>query len=222
MKTPAGPADPSPTLYGCVAPGINRRLVVTGGLLLPFAARAGTLYAPKVKALAWTGTAEVAAPDGNLLLDISTRVEAFVRARSQSNISGKPETARTLIVEPDGAWVERGGTRQPLPARQAAHERAQYGLYGYLLRQLSEPGAHFEQPGFPAMDFTIDPDNRPLRARYIVPSHENDGLIIQRVIFGGLAHDKDVEWPRQIAIWPAGAQSFNFRLNIETFTVELA
>ena len=94
-------------------------------------AAGGAALLKRVKALNWTGHAQVFleasadAPARTIDLGVRTRVEPFVRARSETWLSGKPETLRALIIEPDGGFAERDGTRTPLPARQALHERQQ-------------------------------------------------------------------------------------------------
>src|SRR4051812_449258 len=121
METPGRPDRALlPTLYGAAASSINRRALLTGGLLLPLAARAKWPgdAATRVKALNWTGNAQIFSGDKTIEITVRTRVEPFLRARSQSWLAGKLETARTMFIGPDQGWVERGGTRTPLPARQ--------------------------------------------------------------------------------------------------------
>lgn len=159
--------------------------------------------------------------DGGRLI-LRTRVEPFIRARTTSWFEdARPESGRTLIVEPEGAWMEMRGERKPLPARQAAHERAQYGLYGYLLEAM-QPGApaHLSHAGLPPIDF-LHAGGRPISARYTVPDHASDGTIAQQIHFEGAVADGGVTWPGRISLGSPGAlpEDFHFRITIDSFTV---
>jgi hypothetical protein len=196
-------------------------------LLLPFAAHGQALAsATGVAALSWKATGELPGAGGLTRLQMETRVEPFVRARTRSWLEQDgPSSARTLIVEPDGAWVERDGGRKPLPPRQVAHERAQYGLYGYLLDQ-SE--AALPQPrqvrrsvaGYPPITFSVDRLGTIREARYRVPDYASDGTIDQHLLFEQLVEDQGVEFPRIITILVD--DKLSFRMTIDRFTVQPA
>ena len=64
-------------------------------------------------------------------------------ARSDSwLLSDGPTKTRSLIIEPEGGWIERDGAQTPMPPAILRHERAQYALYGLMrLVSLSDPGA---------------------------------------------------------------------------------
>jgi hypothetical protein len=98
----------------------------TGGL----AAAPGVAAPGTVRALRWFGTARVRAGGREVVIGVRTRVEPLVRARSETWLVHRRETARTLVVEPDGAWTVRGGLWTRMPEAFAAHERAQYALWG--------------------------------------------------------------------------------------------
>jgi hypothetical protein len=172
MDTPEPAQGSSAPLYGGRGARINRRTLLGCGVLLPIAARASVFGPPdlleraivamggrtvlaRVKALRWTGTARVESGGQMLEIEVNTRVEPFVRARSETKLAGTTDV-RTLILEPEGGWVERNGTRTPLPAAQTEHERQQYGLYGYMLLVAVPPpgpcsaiGLVAERPGLP-------------------------------------------------------------------------
>jgi len=211
------------------------------GLLVPFAAQAAA-FAPgdlldraiaamggreqlaRIKALRWTGQARVETGDTTLRLEVETRVEPFLRAQSRSWLSGKPETARTLIIEPDGGFVERGGARTPLPARQVLHERQQYGLYGYMLltrapTRVEGGGLTAHRSDLPPVHFLLEGDHL-AAADYTVASPDSDGTIAQRFLFEGEQPDKGVHWPHTITIRQNDKPYFI--LDIESFSVELA
>lgn len=190
-------------------------------------ARAGR---PAIKALHWIAIGELPPESGRNRLALKTRVAPFGPAQTESFFENEgPATLRRLIVDPSGAWVERDGKRTPLPARQAAHERAQYGLYGYLVALGAEDRrgqrrAHLTHSGLPPIDFALDKKGRPIEARYVVPAPSGAANLDQRIVFEEMIEDKGVGWPRRITILPAGAKpdQFSFRITIDQFTVELA
>ncbi|MGJ3629857.1 hypothetical protein AB5I41_29090 [Sphingomonas sp. MMS24-JH45] len=147
----------------------------------------GRALIDRVRALAWTGEAEVTLPDRTLVLRVETRIEPFVRARSTSWVKAQGRaTARTLVVEPDDGFLLRGGARSPLPAAMVAHERAQYGLYGHLLLKGSlraEGGAIVStRAGFPEARLTLGPDGRVVSAAMTVPDAEDAAGTIREQI----------------------------------------
>jgi hypothetical protein len=187
-------------------------------------AAGGRARLSRVRALRWTGSAEVRTGGKTLHLEVDTRVEPFVRARSRSWLAGQPETARTLIIESDGGFVERGGTRAPLPERQTLHERQQYGLYGYMLLALAPTrvegdGLVAERPGLPPVHFLLEGDYL-AAADYAVASPDSDATIAQRFILEGEQPDQGIHWPQTITI--LRDRNPYFILDIETFSVELA
>lgn len=187
------------------------------------AARA-SIFAPvsAMKALEWSGIGELPTERGLNRLVLKTRVEPFLRARTTSWFENdEPESARTLIVEPDGAWVESKGARKRLPDRQAAHERAQYGLYGYMLEAM-QPGAssRLAHAGLPSISFTRDAAGRLMGADYTVPDHASEGVLAQRIEFEGMVADGGVNWPRRITLAARDAPpgQFDFRIALDDFT----
>lgn len=191
--------------------------------MLPAAARAAILLPAGVRALAWTGRAEVATGKAPLQLDVDTRVEPFVRARSRSWLRGRPETARTMVIEPEGGSVERGGTRTALPPAQTVHERQQFGLYGYMLRAsddlAKEARDHsYREAGFPPIDFHFASAGLGA-ADYTIDGPEG-GKIAQRILFEGLVTDQGIRWPRSLTIVQDGKPWF--KLVLDRFSVELA
>jgi len=215
--------------------------MIGAALALPIAAKAGDLPGDglltralkaaggrdklsRVKALRWTGSAQVELPGKSLRLEVETRVEPFVRARTRSWLEGKPETARTLVIEPDAGFVERNGTRTALPDRQALHERQQYALYGYMLLALAPTRAEgagliAERSGLPPVRFLLEGDYL-AAADYAVASPDSDGTVPQRFIFEGEYPDQGIHWPQTITILHSDQPYFI--LDIETFSVELA
>ncbi|MDG2532298.1 hypothetical protein P6144_01440 [Sphingomonas sp. HITSZ_GF] len=180
-----------------------------------------------MKALEWDALGEIPTERGIMRRTFRTRVEPFVRARSTSWLEGEaPASARMTIIEPDGAWREVQGTREALPTQRAAHERAQYGLYGYLLELQRTDGigagpTEIRHPGLPPISFLRDANGRPISATYVVPDHASDGVIDQRIDFEGEVADQGITWPKRITLRLAkGAPGqFNFRNTIDNFTV---
>lgn len=170
--------------------------------------------------LNWSGRAELGS--GTRLV-LETRVVPFGFARTRSYVEGHdPEGGLILMVDDRAASVLRDDLATPLPARQAAHERAQFGLYGYLLERIrlgaDDPRTHFERPGYPPIDFSLEA-GRPTGAHYAVPDYLRDGTIDQRATFEGAIADKGIAWPRVVTLFRE--DRLDFRLTIDTFSVEL-
>jgi len=177
----------------------------------------------RVKALRWAGQATVQAGGRTLEIEVSTRVEPFVRARSETRLAGSDDL-RTLIIEPEGGWIERNGTRAPLPATQAEHERQQYGLYGYMLLVHAPTrlvGDHLvaEKPGLPPVTFLLEGD-AVMAADYAVANPEGTGTIAQRFLLEGEMRDSGIRWPQTITILQNDKPYFT--LDLDSFAVELA
>ncbi|HWU94922.1 MAG TPA: hypothetical protein VN029_04950 [Sphingomonas sp.] len=209
-------------------------------MLLPAAARASIFTAPdlleraitamggrallsRVKALHWSGRAQVEAGGRTLEIDVNTRVAPFVRARTETRLVGSGDL-RTLIIEPGGGWIERNHTRTPLPAEQAVHERQQYGLYGYML--LVRAPTHVvgdqlvaERRGLPPVTFLMEGD-AVMGADYAVASPDGVGSVAQRFLLEGELNDHGIRWPQTITILQN--DRLYFMLDLESFSVELA
>lgn len=179
----------------------------------------------RVKAIGWTGKAHVIAGERVLDLGIETRVEPFVRARSRSWILAQGEaSARTLLVDPDAAFVERGGKRTPLPYAQAQNERQQYGVYGYMLLALAPTIASggkllAAREGYPPIAFDADASGRINAATYVVAAADGGAPLNERFIFTGSVSDHGIRWPAQIDIAQNGAPFFS--LKIDRLMIEL-
>ena len=189
--------------------------------LLPMPVFAG----PRLRAIGWAGGAEVNADGRTLRLGIDTRVEPFRRARSRSwLLEAGQASARTLVIEPDRGWVERDGKRADLPARQAQHERQQYGIYGYLLRLAPERRDDGRitaaMPGFPPATLTLDDAGDVAVADYAVDDPEAAGTLAQSFAFSGWRTEAGVRWFRRMTITQAGKPFFT--LDIERVTAEPA
>lgn len=119
---------------------IDRRFFVIGGssaaliaarppasLLDRAIRRAGGAAAlQSAQVLHWKGEATVYAGERRVDIGVSTHVEPFVAARSDSwLLSDGPAKTRSLIIEPDRGWIERDGARTLLPGAMLRHERAQ-------------------------------------------------------------------------------------------------
>lgn len=183
----------------------------------------GRTLLSRVKALRWTGVATVEAGGRTLEIEVSTRVEPFVRARSETRLEGTKDV-RTLIIEPDSGWVERNGTRTPLPPAQTIHERQQYGLYGYMLlvrtpTRVAGDGLVAERRGLPPVTFLMEGDFV-AGADYAVANPGGDGTVQQRFLLEGELSDQGIRWPQTITILQNDKPYF--RLDLETFAVELA
>jgi hypothetical protein len=186
----------------------------------------GEVALVKAKVLAWTGKAMVSAGGRIVEIGISTRVEPFVRARSDSwLLQDGPSKVRSLIIETDDGWIERDGQRTPMPAEMFAHERAQYALYG-LMKLISardagarvEPGIEartliFHHPLAPVTTFGFASDARLSWATNEVPAADGRGRVRQRFDFSGERMSAGVHWPQRLQIAENGRPYFDLRLD---------
>ena len=188
------------------------------------AAMGGALL-ERVTALEWGGTAVVIAGGRALKLGIETRVEPFVRARSNSWILAEGRgSMRTMMIERDGGFAVISGSQRALPPLQVAHERQQYGLYGLMrfreARAERSGAVRSSHAAAPAATFRIGADGMPVSADYIVDSPEPGRPIREHVTFAKSIGNQGIRWPRRITIAQDGKPFL--ALAIEDFRVELA
>ena len=180
----------------------------------------------QARALKWQGEATIHAGERRIDIGVSTHVIPFVSARSDSWLlsEGQAKT-RSLIIEPQGGWIERDGKLTPMPDAMLQHERAQYAIYGLmLLVPLSDHGASgvagsapntllARHPGAPDTTIGLDPDGRLAWASNSVPRPEGKGIIEQRFEFSGSMQSRGVRWPARIQIAQDHVPYFDLRLS---------
>lgn len=169
--------------------------------------------AADVEAISWKGAATIHAGDRTIEIGISTRVAPFASARSDSwLVSEGPAATRSLIIEPDRGWIERGGKREPMPDAMYRHEREQYALYGQMLAALGHKVA--AAPAYaPATRFDRDASGNLTGAINEVDEAEGHGTVKQSFRFWGRIEDDGVAWPRQIDIAQDGKPYFTLRID---------
>lgn len=177
---------------------------------------AGPAAAAAVTELHWTGKATIHETDRTLEIGISTRLEPFKSARSESwLLSQGKASARTLVIEPGGGWVDRNGARDPLPEPMVRHERQQYALYGLMLRALGNdtapvpdyaPPTRFEKDAAGALASASNEVLDPEGAAAPIP---------QTIRFSGRTESNGVVWPSRIDIYERG--KLYFTLEIDSF-----
>ena len=162
------------------------------------------------------------APGRTLALHSRTQVELpLLQVRATSWIAEQgEETARTMILAPDGAWLERGGTRSVLPNQLAIHERQQFAIYAWLIvvqQQRRRPGRlALSAPPYPDIVFEIGADGYPTSAALTVDAPEPDRpRIAERVIFAGRIDSKGIRWPRRFDL--AQDSKPYFSLDVDRF-----
>lgn len=186
----------------------------------------------RVRALRWTGSARIFVGEDQIDIGLSTRVEPFVRSRSDTwLISDGPGKPRSLIIEPDGGWTEWEGVRTAMDRHLLVHERAQYALYGLmLLAPLREPGASAPdgpQPGTfiarhrnaPETLFGLTRNGRLAWATNRVPAPDSEAGVAQRFEFSGTVRSGAIRWPQQLRISQEGQPYF--ALSLDTFVAEM-
>lgn len=182
----------------------------------------------RVRMLRWEGEAVVHAGGRDVAILVSTTVVPFAWARSESWPAAAGRAgARTMLITPDGGWVERGGRSDALPAAFVEHERAQFAIYGVmLLAPLLRPPARLirlaDRDGFarllaerspaPATEMWFDRSGRLAEARNRVPPPDSGETIPQRFVFSEEAMPGPVRWPRELRIEQSGRPYFELRL----------
>lgn len=197
------------------------------------AAIGGPALIGRARSLRWTGTAKIFAGTRTIDLGVETFVEPFVRARSDSWLSRDGRSAmRTLMIEGNQGYKVIDSRQSPLTPAAAAHERQQFGAYGYMLMA----GARWtagsngrlmgEHPDFPPIEIRCGRDGRIQSADYVVASPDVAALpanpasrLREHFAFAGTIADKGVTWPSKIAIVQDGKPFF--ALSIDSFTVDL-
>lgn len=243
MGTPEAPErGASWSLYGDGNGSINRRALIVAATAFsafpaaaarPFvdpvararAAMGGSDLLARVRAIGWTGTARVITAGRTLELGVETRVEPFIRARSDSWLveEGRVEK-RTMMIEGDTGFLVFKGRQVPMPPMQAAHERQQFGIYGHmLLAGIAIARGNViasAKAGYPEALLALGRDGMPAAAAYVVDSPDSGVTIRERFTFSGSVTDQGVRWPQRIAISQNGKPFF--ALAIDDLTVELS
>lgn len=228
MESPAPSGwDGEPPLYGEGSRGINRR-VLLGVMLAAWPAAALAKRFPKVRAIAWEGAAHASVEGRELDLGSRTRIDLDpMTVRSTSWIVAEGEaSARTMVLTPDDARVEIGGTSRPLSNQLAIHERQQFAIYLLLLgvqARRPKPGTivNLLEPPLPPISFAIGPDGFPTAADLTVEAPAPDKPpIVEHLDFSGRLTSNGVAWPQRIAIAQNGEPYFT--LSITRFEAILA
>jgi hypothetical protein len=207
-------AVPVKAAHPLVDPVTRARTAMGGGVLLS-----------RITAIGWTGTARVVTAGNTLTLGVETRVEPFIRARSDTWLidDGRADK-RTVMVEGHDAFIVFQGRQVAMPARQAAHERQQFGIYGHMLLAgiaiARGNGIASAKAGYPEALLTLGRDGMPITADYSVDSPDSPGTIREHFAFSGSVTDQGVRWPQRIAITQNGKPFF--ALTIDDLTLELS
>jgi len=180
----------------------------------------------RVKALNWEAGLSIFTSNGFLNVTARTRFEPFGTVRSESWLADKgPATTLVMTLAPGGDTLTRDGTTGPLDPMVAAHERQQFGLYGYMLlvhAQTRIDGQRLtaERSGYPPISFALNADASLRSADYAVANPTGTGVVAQQFQFVGTVSDQGLTWPRTIALFQNETAIFN--MSIKTFSVELS
>jgi hypothetical protein len=183
-----------------------------------------------VSSLAWTGIGKVF-PAGQVLeLGVSTSVVPFVSARSETwQLEKGRSTTRTMIIEPEGGWIERDGKREPMPADMLEQERQQFALYGQMQLAIAQASISRAFPrkimikgdGVRSVDteFVFDARKRLVEARNEVTDHDAaSGKAAQVFKFSGEVKSNGLHWPRRMEMY-RGTSPY-FVLEISSFRAQ--
>ena len=192
------------------------------------AAAGGRDLLARVRVIAWSGTARVMLGKTPVDLNVETRIEPFVRGRSDTWLTSEGRsTARTLMTERDSGFLVHEGAQTPLPAAQARFEQQQLGGYAYLLLApafVSAGGAgrlNAAREGFPPMALHLAPDGRIVSADYVLASPAFEGVSVrQQWRCSGTVSAQGVRFPKVVAIVQDGRPLL--RMTIADFSVELS
>ena len=185
----------------------------------------------KQRSLSWTGTGRVF-PGGTLLeLGVRTSVLPFVSARSETWILAQgPESARVMIIEPGGGWIERGGKREAMPESMLRHERQQFAIYGQMQVAIARAAALKGRRGESIVvagvegisvstEFRFDRRGVLAEARNEVDDPDGAGKRIAQIFkFSGSIGGRGLRWPRHMEIVQNGQPYFT--LDLASFTAK--
>jgi hypothetical protein len=183
----------------------------------------------RVRLLSWDGEAMVHDGSRDIAIGVSTMVVPFVAARSASwpLAQGRGAT-RTMVLNADVARVERNGTSEDLPPDSAAHERAQFGMYGIMLIAPIAGGKaslrfvpnekgmtvlRVARRFMPVTFLYFEADGRLAEARNEVPDPEGGAPIPQHFYFSEEVMPGPVRWPRSLRIEQRGKPYFELKLS---------
>lgn len=192
------------------------------------AAAGGRALLSRVRVLSWSATARVLIGTTAVDLLVEQRIEPFVRGRADTWLADEGRsTARTVMVERDGAFLVHEGAQTTMPPAQALFQRHQLGAYAYLLLApafVSAAGPrrlNAGREGFPPIALALGPDGRIASADYAIAApKQNAAAVRQHLICAGSVSSMGVRYPRAISIVQDG-RPFQ-RMAITDFSVELA
>lgn len=160
-----------------------------------------------------------------ILLGVATAVAPFDWARSASWIRTQGMAAeRIMLIRADGGWTQSEGNWTAMTAPAAAHERAQFALYGLmLLSPLRDAGAVVSRlpdrdglrglavthPKAPPTQLWFDAANRLREARNTVPDPQSGAPVVQRLRFSADTVATAPKWPRRLVIEQDGKPYFD-------------
>ena len=190
--------------------------------------RAPSAATPKLRILSWTGTSRVFPPGGDALqLGVSTTVDPFRSAHADTWLLSQGRSSlRSMILEPDGGWMERDGRRDPMPELMLKQERQQFAIYGQMqialaraARKLPPSGEILVKgDGARSVDtkFQFSRAGRLMRAWNIVADSEKRGnMVPQEFRFSGEVRSNGLRWPQHLELMHGNAPYFT--LDIRTF-----
>ncbi len=225
----------------CSAQGDQARLVIKFGvgrvllsaMLLALAACAHATQSSaagenqeRLLTLSWTGTGKVYVPGKVLDLGVRTIVVPFTSARSDSwVITQGPSSMRSMIIEVDGAWLERDKKRNKMPAQMLRQERQQFAIYGQMQMALRRAptavsrGVYFVTipgNGTSSVDtrFQLDRNGKIVAATNSVDDAEVAGKRVEQLFhFSGEIVSHGLRWPRRIEIYQGDKPYFDLEID---------
>jgi hypothetical protein len=190
-------------------------------------AAGGEAVLRRVLAVAWRGTARMMLGKVPVDLNVETRIEPFVRGRSDTWLEREGRsTIRTVMVERDSAFLVHEGAQTALAHDQARFERQQFGAYAYLLlapafvSAASATRLNAAREGYPPIALTLARNGRIAAADYRIATPDQEGRSVRHhFTFAGSISSNGVHFPRVITIAQDGRPLS--RLTIRDFSVEL-
>lgn len=173
--------------------------------------------------LSWTGTAHISAGGEEIDIGLRTTVDPPFAARSETWLLSKgAASTRSMVITPDGGWIEREGRRDPIPEAMLRHERQQFGIYTLMLMAPSlassarPTGRVFVGPtgNAPRTELIFNSEGRLVEARNSVFDPEGGTEPVPQVFrFSGTLSDGGVDWPQRIDIEQKGKPYITIRLD---------
>ena len=210
----ASPSSPSPMASPDPSAILDRAIKAAGG-------EERLRHAAVLK---WRGRAVIHAGEQPVRLEGRWIVEPPDRAvvATWETAKGESSTRRLILLGSEG-WMERGGTRTPMPAAILANERDQFYLYSLMrLLPLRDAGSRptatgprslrVEREGRPTVEMIFDLSGRLDRMKARIANPGSGDPIAEEITLEGAVTGGGIAWPLRFFVTQDGAPFFDLEL----------